>query len=223
MHVKIIKNALNIKDNKLKPIKDGVADIKAYLSQQPRIMWILKEPYDKFTKTGKPKNAGLESFPDWFNDEYFWDTVDRGNKSIYRTISTVSYNILHNSKKKRRDITVEEIHKTIRQIAFINMSKLPGRTTTPSELLDDYYDQWKNILKEQKEIYKPQIIIFGNTFSYFKKDFGIEGKPLHRKSGKWCSDTYYNDGIIFVDAYHPDRKDDNYVATIVKAIRDIKP
>ena len=28
------------------PIRDGVADIEAYLHSSPKIMWVLKEPYD---------------------------------------------------------------------------------------------------------------------------------------------------------------------------------
>ena len=57
MHDKIFNHA---KENNLikqkpllMPIYDGVADIKAYISSNPKIMWILKEPYDDFTSTGK--------------------------------------------------------------------------------------------------------------------------------------------------------------------------
>ncbi|MCI6913508.1 MAG: hypothetical protein MR771_10135 [Treponema succinifaciens] len=221
MHEKITKHAQNLGLIKqkpvLKPIYDGVADIQKYLFSSPKIMWILKEPYGDFTKTGKPKNNDLESFPDWFNEENFWETVDRSNKGIYRTIATVSYNIQNKTKKKRKDLSPKEIHDTIKQIAFINMSKLPGGKSTPSELLNDYYKKWKDILDEQIEIYKPEIIIFGNTFSNFKEKLGITEKPAHKISSKWCADKYEKDCVIYIDAYHPARKDDDYVSSIIKS------
>mgnify|MGYP006873137254 FL=1 len=46
---------------KLAPITDGVADIPAYLSSKPKIMWILKEPYDDFTISGKPKGGARQT------------------------------------------------------------------------------------------------------------------------------------------------------------------
>ncbi|MBO4706625.1 MAG: hypothetical protein J5647_12880 [Spirochaetaceae bacterium] len=218
MHEKIKQNALENPQNKLRPILDGVADIKSYLSSKPKIMWILKEPYDKFTKTGKPKNAGLESFPDWFNEEKFWETVDRGNKSIYRTISTVSYSIQNGTIKKRRDLDDDEIHDTIKQIAFINMSKFPGGKSTRPVLLKGFYEKWEDILDKQIEIYKPEIIIFGKTFLYFKEKLRIKEKPIHKTVGKWWADRYEKDGTIYIDAYHPGRKGDDYVESIIKAV-----
>ncbi len=207
------------KDNpKLKPIYDGVADIHAYLKSSPRIMWILKEPYGDFTETGKPKNNGLESFPDWFNKDNFWEEVNAHNKPFYRTISTVTFNIQNNKRKKQRDLSPEEIHNTIKQIAFINMSKFPGKKSTPSNKLESLYTDWEDILKEQRTIYKPNIIIFGNTFPYFKEVLGIKVKPIHRTSGKWSADKYEKDGMIYIDAYHPSRKNDDYVLSILKTI-----
>ena len=102
MHEKVKQHAQDLelipKNGKLKPMCDGVADIDGYLSSNPRIMWILKEPYDKFTLKGKP-TGGNWDFTDWFQEKDFWEQVDPGNKRTFRTISTVSYDIHNNTKK----------------------------------------------------------------------------------------------------------------------------
>ena len=36
------------------PIRDGVADIEAYQQSSPKVMWVLKEPYDDFKEDGSP-------------------------------------------------------------------------------------------------------------------------------------------------------------------------
>ena len=69
MHKKIVQYAAEqglIKQKPvLEPICDGVADIKGYLSSNPKIMWLLKEPHDDFTANGNPKGGG------WPFTEYF--------------------------------------------------------------------------------------------------------------------------------------------------------
>ena len=59
MHAKILQHAqdnhLTKQKPLLMPIYDGVADLKAYLASTPKIMWILKEPYDDFTANGKAR------------------------------------------------------------------------------------------------------------------------------------------------------------------------
>ena len=37
---------------KVWPIYDGVADVSAYVNSTPKIMWLLKEPYDDFDEEG---------------------------------------------------------------------------------------------------------------------------------------------------------------------------
>lgn len=37
---------LELSNDGLEPLPDGVADIEGYCKSSPRIMWILKQPYD---------------------------------------------------------------------------------------------------------------------------------------------------------------------------------
>ena len=49
----------------VEPIYDGVVDTEAYLAAQPKIMWILKEPYDDFDAEGMPVGGGWTMFKDF--------------------------------------------------------------------------------------------------------------------------------------------------------------
>jgi len=55
----------------IEPIYDGVYDVEKYLASSPRIMWILKEPYDDFTSEGKPTGGGWAIY-DCFTPEKAW-------------------------------------------------------------------------------------------------------------------------------------------------------
>ena len=50
---------------KVEPIYDGVVDAEAYLASKPKIMWILKEPYDDFDAKGTPQGGGWTMFKDF--------------------------------------------------------------------------------------------------------------------------------------------------------------
>ena len=42
----------------LLPIYDGVVDAAGYLAARPKVLWILKEPYDDFDENGNPWGGG---------------------------------------------------------------------------------------------------------------------------------------------------------------------
>ena len=52
---------LELSNDGLEPLPDGVADIEGYCKSSPRIMWILKQPYDDM-KDGKPFGGGWEVY-----------------------------------------------------------------------------------------------------------------------------------------------------------------
>ncbi len=62
---------------KVEPIYDGVVDAEAYLASKPRIMWILKEPYDDFDAKGHPQGGGWTMFKDFGADNTLANAVNR--------------------------------------------------------------------------------------------------------------------------------------------------
>ncbi len=217
IHEEIEKTELARKN--LKPMCDGVADIPQYLSSKPKIMWILKEPYDGFTKSGKPE-GGDWKFTDWFKESTFWDEVDPGNKRTFRTIAAVSYNLHHNTKFLQAELDSKEIQDELKSVAYINTSKMPRQTNSSDNLWKSHYSDWKDILLEQIKLYEPDVIIFGKTFDVYKDDLKITEKPFYktRPQERWSTKAYKKDGIIYINTYHPSRKGNDYISPILKAV-----
>ena len=90
---KIYKNAKELgllKEGSLEPIYDGVSDVEGYLESKPKIMWILKEPYDDKAPDGSPQGGG------WYLTEHFkkddvWKDLD-----LWKLIIQANYAIRTN-------------------------------------------------------------------------------------------------------------------------------
>ncbi len=224
MFEKIKHNAQNaglIKQKPItEPIYDGVTDVEGYLASNPKIMWILKEPYDDFTITGRPK-GGNWSFTDHFQNDDVWKDED-----MWKLMIQINYAIHNNLKWKELDYIeqnpdmVEELKKT----AYINVSKMPAGTSSPYNHMQNCYVIWKDILLEQINLYEPDVIIFGYTFDLFAEDLDIKDKPVLTVSGQWFSNLYKKDNMILIDAFHPSRKGGedgsyDYVTSIINAYK----
>ena len=224
MHDKIFNHA---KENNLikqkpllMPIYDGVADIKAYISSNPKIMWILKEPYDDFTSTGKARGG------DWYFTEHFKNTNVWKDQDMWKLMIQINYAIRNNLKWKELDYIENnsEMAEELKKTAYINISKMPANTISPNDHIRTCYTIWKKILFEQINIYKPDVIIFGYTFQFFKEDFKITDKAIPTISGQWNADVYKKDNMILIDAFHPSRKGGedsghDYVTCIINAYK----
>lgn len=224
IHQKILQHAqennLTKQKTSLLPIYDGVADIQAYITSVPKIMWILKEPWHLFTANGKAKGG------DWYFTEHFKNPDVWKDQNMWKLMIQINYAIRNNLKWKELDYIednpemVEELKKT----AYINISKMPADTFSPNNHMWACYNIWKNILFEQIEIYKPDVIIFGYTFQFFKEDLKITEKPIPTVSGKWNADVYKKNNMILIDAFHPSRKGGedsghDYVTSIINAYK----
>ncbi|WP_027727998.1 hypothetical protein [Treponema sp. C6A8] len=226
MHDKIYKHALNnglIKQKPfIEPIYDGVADISSYLLSEPKIMWILKEPYDDFTISGKPKGGS------WYLTEHLKNPMIWKDLNMWKVMIQINYAIHNNLKWCELDYIEKnkEMAEELKKIAYINVSKMPADTASPNVHMWECYEIWKNILFEQIILYNPDIIIFGYTFQFFKDDLKITDKPISTTSGQWSTDIYRKENMILIDAYHPSRKGGenssyNYVTSVIKGYKKI--
>ncbi len=184
----------------LKAIPDGIYDAEKYLSSSPRILWILKEPYDDFTPVGKPCGGGWSLYE-------AYDNEDAWKNRTWQPMIYISYGILNHLKWEdmsyiRGDISMVDV---LKQIAYINVSKMPALKQTIDSDLYEYYTIWRSILLKQIEVYDPQIIIFGNTFKFFKDDLiGNFVEPTKKIDG--VVHIYKKERTMFFDAYHPNQK-----------------
>lgn len=208
----------DLSSNTLSPIFDGVADVKAYLQSSPKIMWILKEPYDYINEeTKKPEGGGWTLLED-FEKESENPLV----QSLPRTVQRIIYataGIYTGTEYDNMEYYYQpEMYKYLFQIAYINLSKMPAGTRSGD--MTEKYLIWKDIIFDQIKLYNPEVIIFGNTFQYMKEDLCINENDYVTSCYGWV-DIYKKDTSLFVDAYHPGIfcSTKQYVNTMVKIIR----
>lgn len=207
----------------LEPIYDGIADADAYLSARKKILWILKEPYDDIGSNDKPEGGG------WSIPANFIQNPDVCAKTMTnQVIIYASYGILHNIKSYNDMDYISdnnEMIKTLTQIAYMNISKMPNRTVSVDKQINNFYTIWKEILFKQINTYKPDIIIFGNTFKYFEKDLFPSGTPAHKTYSFSNTDYIYSykwNNTLLMNAYHPNahKKHNEYVDAILQCARE---
>lgn len=218
----------------LNPIYDGLlGNEKEWKKQDTRIMWVLKEAYDE-VDNGKPKGGGW-SFEERLSNEKdsfpFGEEVE--SKNTWLNMLYVSYGIQKGFSKLPKnefglneDINVDEA--ILKKIAFINVSKMPGKKNTKMPELKPKFEIWEEILMKQIKEYEPNIIIFGGTFELFDDILKL-GTPLQKgyllnknHKAKFKVSAYKKDDIVYIDTYHPLRISHEGVNKILKIIADIK-
>lgn len=195
-------------------ILDGIADIDGYINSSPRIAWILKEA--------------------WGNDDEGWNlssqVIAKQNSSIIS--STPSFKRVAYVSRGIHTDTVwddlpwinqdEDVASSIKKVAWLNISKIAGDTTSPDARITAAYGIWIDILRKQLNLFDPQIIILGNTHKWVEKMLKIErpkGEADLKENSAWA---YLNpDNKLIIWAFHPSKimKDEKYVDDIINVIR----
>lgn len=222
---KIFKQAkdLGLSNDVLEPMPDGVFNIEDYCQSKPRILWILKQPYDEI-KGDIACGGGWDVFGAFNNEDAYTNRTWRPviyslygirNKQLYDEMPDIS------DDKSMIDL--------LKEIAYINVDKMPGLTTTSDKESIVAYEHWKGIINEQIHLYDPQVICFANTFWLFKKDWGItdgtecETVPLAKDKNML---VYKIDGKLCLDTYHPAQRMfpiEDYVDAIIKTVNKYFP
>lgn len=209
---------LGLSNEGLAPIPDGVYNIEGYCNSTPRIMWVLKQPYDDF-KEGKPSGGGWEVYGAFENSDA--DT-NRTWQPIVYTLVGIREHKLWKDMSYIRD--AKSMMETLKDIAYINVDKMPGMKNTSDEELAEAYERWKGIIEEQIRLYDPQVICFANTMWLFKKDWGIDENTKYESISLGNDKhmlVYHKDGRLCLDTYHPAQRvitRENYVDAIIKVV-----
>jgi len=198
------------------PIYDGVCNLSGYLDSKPRVMWILKEP------NGQIGPDELESGGWCIPEDSFTKLDDTAGQPTWQVIIYTMYGYLNGLKYDDMDYIRNNIEmaKVMQSIAYLNVGKMPGYNKSYEYTTEQHYIQWKPILDKQIETYAPDVIIFGNTFTHFRKDLnGIE------KIGNYPGwiDVYESNHRVLFDAYHPSRKGREYINTLIDALDEYFP
>ena len=191
----IIKRGIEGDINQDKILWDGVVSPEKYLDKNNRykIMWMLKEPHcDGGFKLGtdllKPKERIRVM------QEYI---------PALRGMTYVTYGLLNDKYFEKMNVpeTDPEMSEVLTRIAWVNISKVKGKSISAKEHIAENYNYWKEILFKQIKTYSPDILIFGGTFEYFENDW----KKLFRVSPPQRRKHFSQliDDMIIISTYHP--------------------
>ena len=215
------KTTIDVDGDKCNIISDGIVNPKEYYESEIKILWILKEPYDK-------DNEGAGGWPitDLLNDkdnDFAFLKILGGAKTTWYPIIYVTYAILNEFVLFDNMDDIEklpEMAHILRKIAFINVQKFPAGTTTNNSDIQKAYKEHSEILLQQIATYKPDIIIGGNTLSYFIQDLGLtDAHKDYDENYFWIKDNQ-----LFIHAGHPSQRGsaedkENYVDDIVRVAK----
>jgi hypothetical protein len=213
-----LKKMAELEGSKHRPITDGVVDIDRYLSSSPKILWILKEPWEKLEEKdcGGSWSVTQDLIPDLIAKR------ETGGICTYRRMAYITYSIFNkytsysNIPYATDDPSVGD---SLKNIAYININKFPGNTTSVAANIEFYYRRNRNILMRQIKTINPDVVIGGNILHLFFDDLGIKSAELKSEgSVDFCS----KNGRLYINAYHPGYwriSEKKYVEDIVAVIK----
>ncbi len=209
-----MKKRIDEPENDRYIITDGVMQPDEYFSREIRIAWVLKEAYDKEDGTGG----------DWSYFDLYDRIIDLVNVQSFKPIIQTSYSIQNNFiKYENLDEYDREMIQIIKSVAIINTQKLPARnhSSTNDRDLHQSIKKYSDLLERQLNFINPNVIIFGNTFKYYKDLLKIEDSEIVKGNVWYVS----KDGKLYISAYHPSQTQTSkkdYVNDIVSVVEKWK-
>jgi hypothetical protein len=183
------------------PIPDGIVDLDAYLESDLKIMWILKEAnssdHDNESDWDYPNE--LKSFYEKEKYENKWDKT-------FNSIICTTYGILNEKKwdEINKDFS-KEVLSALKNIAFVNIKKIPGGSRAVNAELKDFYSKHPSLIHKQIEYYEPNVIICAGTWDilddFFGEYLGSECEIV--KIDEFKTTFYKYKDKILVYTYHP--------------------
>lgn len=191
------------KDKNICTVLDGVGEIEEYLQSDPKIMWILRGPYDDDPK---------ECHDNGYHEYKIWDCWEKptANLPTWTPLIYILHAVRHHFESGERielcdmhqidDLMLSEFKGT----AYINICKTAYEH---EDSVEKSAEPWKEIVLEQIALYNPDIIIFGGTYDILKKwkDFDKGHIFIEHTPTESMAHIYKDmDGKkILFNAYHP--------------------
>ena len=207
-------------------MRDGIIDIEKYINAQTRILWILKEPYDTVGM-----KSGWSGTKDIREERALSKKENSKNGNATKTwhpIAYVSYGILKENKSicEIGDIYKNKsINEALLEIAFINIQKFPKPAyidnikRTFQKDIKKAFDEHKEILLRQIEIYNPDIVIEATNLKLVTNTLP---KDKFRKTNQG---HFYNKERIYINTFHPSQlkiSPKEYINLILQRVSECK-
>lgn len=189
-------------------VEDGVVDEKQYLESKFKIVYVMKE-----VNGGSGWN--LRDFLFEGGRSQTWDNIARWTEGIFNLQEDFSWKYLTENNEIRRKTY-------LRKIGTINLKKTPGKHTSNHKEISIAATENREIIKQQIELYNPEIIICCGTSSDFIKCY-LESNNVNWSMTRRGVEYIRNENQIIVSFAHPEaRVRDAYLYyPLVDAIREI--
>ena len=187
----------------IEPIYDGVGDLEQFLISTLNTTVILKEPYDSKDEDGNPLGGGWSLVRDSFMKNVKWPVL------TWQRIIYIMYGVKNNLYWKTMDYIRDnpEMGKVLRELPWINLSKMPYQTQSKTNRVESEYNNfWKPIVKDQIDLYNSKILLFGGTFNICRNDFISNDVPPMKTielDNRSSIEVYESKGRILLNAPHP--------------------
>ncbi len=189
-----------------KLISDGIVNVQEYFDSPIKILWVLKEPYCD----GNNGGGGWSIVKDL--DESRSRSPKQDSSGLWSKIIYTSYGILNQfcDFTEMKQMPKSDLRNVLRQIAYINIQKLPATSKSNNDVIQKAFEQHKSIILSQINVFNPDIIIGGMTMHLFKNDKISINNSENKK---------------FITAYHPacrpkTKRQEPYVNDIINSIKD---
>ncbi|MEX6627232.1 hypothetical protein [Tenacibaculum salmonis] len=206
------------KENNENYVIDGIINLNKYLEAKNKILWILKEANSE---------GSSWSYINKFQDKKWLNKCGKSIPTIKRVMYT-TYGILRNPKWENiPDAKDEKCFEPLQEIALLNIKKIPGGGNSNPKSITEAYNRNCKLLNLQVKTYNPDIIIFGNTFQYFKTADFPNIKETKREISTFGNHSYNTGDKLYIHTWHPAVRgkgftDKGYVTDIIQIVEKWK-
>ncbi len=203
-----------LKNENTNIIADGVINPYSYYDANPKILWVLKE-------------ANSTEKTDWNYQDFFKYTWHKhSNIMAVRRIVFTTYGLFNmiNHLEELPLWSDSNYQKEVKKMAIINIKKTPGSENVDDSVISAAYAENRELIKEQIELYNPNVVIFGGTFRFFPWE-DIPGATRETKQTLNNSAYYPTADRLYISTSHPSYRklqDKEYIMGIVKIYKKWK-
>lgn len=199
--------------NNSRPILDGVVCPEEYLAANPKILWVLKEPWDEEDRKGGGWSLTKDILLPRFSEQ--------GRNRTFAPIAYVGHGI--SSGETWANMPDIRDHpgmlRQLLKIAFINVSKLPGLKQSSNSEIWRAYRKWGDIIHRQIDSYQPDLIFGCNPhLPAIAAHFGVTKEDWKNLGHVWFAKTPPR---TFFTVWHPSqrRSRERWVDDILAAVK----
>lgn len=192
-------------------VTDGVVDEEAYLTSEPKLLFVLKEVNDI-----GGGGWDLREFVRFGGRAQTWNNITRWIEGIRNLPDYLSWDMLETVDESRRQAA-------LRAIAAVNLKKSPGGHTTDAAVLAEYAEKDKEFINQQLSLYEADYLICCGTSDlfHFLVDFPRQPEWKRTTRGVWYHELVA--GRYVVAYSHPEARCASYLLHygLIDAIREI--